>query len=208
MHAVTVPPSTWIARFAPLVRPGAAVLDLAAGSGRHGRMMRDLGHPVVFLDRDISPLADLGDDPGTRLVCRDLETGDAGDWLPEVTPAGGFGAIVVTNYLHRPLLPLLPGLLAAGGVLLYETFAVGNEVFGKPSNPDFLLRPNELAQMVVTATPALSLIAAEHGRVETPKPAVISRIAALRPLGGQDSVRGTWQLPEGTAQGGGARGGP
>ncbi len=157
----------------PLIRPGGRVLDLAAGSGRHTRLLLDSGFAVCAADRDISaplPLAETGCE--VRQV--DLETG--GLW----TLGTGYDAIVVTNYLHRPLLPAIAQALAPGGVLVYETFARGNERFGRPHNPDFLLRPGEL----LDAFAMLTLVAFEQGEVSTPRPAVIQRIAAVAgPLG-------------------------
>jgi SAM-dependent methyltransferase len=163
-------PSPWIARFASLVPPGGTVLDVAAGSGRHAALFSLLGHPVVAIDRDTSALAALGD--SVEVVTADLETG--GPW-----PLGTrrFAAVVVTNYLHRPLLGHLVAAVAPGGVLLYETFAAGNERFGKPGNPDFLLRPGELLEAV---RGQLRVVAFEDLQVDTPKPAMVQRIAAIR----------------------------
>jgi SAM-dependent methyltransferase len=170
-------PSPWIRRFAPLIRPGGRVLDLAAGAGRHARFLREAGFSVLAADREIGGLADLAATPSCAIVAIDLE--DGAPWAL----GGGFDGIVVTNYLHRPLLPDLAAALAPGGILLYETFMQGNERFGKPSNPDFLLRPGELLE----AFAALSILAFEQGLVEAPKPAAIQRIAAakgqeLRPI--------------------------
>ena len=169
----TPPPSRWVRRFLPLVRPGGLVLDLAAGGGRHARLLREHGFTVRAVDRDISRLAGLAG-PGCELRELDLETG--APW-----PLGdGYDGIVVTNYLHRPLLPAIAAALASGGVLIYETFALGNERFGRPSNPDFLLRPGELLEAFVT----LTVIAFEQGEVATPNAAVIQRIAVVNgPLG-------------------------
>ena len=129
-------PSAWIERFAPLVRSGGAVLDLACGGGRHSRLFLDRGHPVTALDRDIAQ-AHLAD--GAEMIEADLENGSP--W-----PLAGrrFAAVVVANYLWRPLFPQLLDSLDAGGVLLYETFALGNEAFGRPRNPDHLLERGEL----------------------------------------------------------------
>jgi SAM-dependent methyltransferase len=165
-------PSLWVLRWAGLIAPGGAVLDLACGNGRHARMLAARGHPVLALDRDRDALAALSSDAGIEPLHADLE--DGSPW-----PLGGrrFAAVVVVNYLHRPLLPLLAAALEDGGVLVYETFAVGNERFGKPSNPQFLLRPAELLD-AFRAT--LNVVAFEQGRIERPKPAMVQRLCARR----------------------------
>lgn len=132
-------PSPWIVRFAPLVRAGGSVLDLACGGGRHGRLFLENGHKVCFLDRDLSGVADLRGDDRAELIEADIENGP---WPIET--GRQFAGIVVTNYLWRPLKPQITAALAPNGVLIYETFMLGNERFGKPSNPDFLLQPDEL----------------------------------------------------------------
>jgi len=168
-----------VRRFVPLIRPGGRVLDLAAGAGRHTRLLLDMGFRVTAVDRDVEALQPLaGADCDIGAV--DLETG--APW-----PLGdGYDGIVVTNYLHRPLFPAIRAALADGGVLIYETFAVGNQRFGRPHNPDFLLRPSEL----LAAFPDLTVIAFEQGEVAAPRPAVIQHLAALLgPLG---------RLPEGS----------
>jgi SAM-dependent methyltransferase len=162
--------SPWVARWAPLVQPGE-VLDLACGSGRHARYCAALGHPVLALDRDAQALADAAGPGITTLQC-DLEDG--------ITPwpfaARRFAGIVVTNYLHRPLMAQLAGSLADDGVLIYETFAIGNEAFGKPSNPDFLLREGEL--LALAGQLGLSVVAFEEGVVQSPKSAMVQRLCA------------------------------
>jgi SAM-dependent methyltransferase len=152
----------------PLIRRGGRVLDLAAGSGRHTRLLLDSGFAVYAVDRDISALLPLAA-YGCEVRQIDLETGD-------VWPLGtGYDGIVVTDYLHRPLLPAVAQALASGGVLIYQTFALGNERFGRPRNPDFLLRPGEL----LVAFSMLTIVAFEQGEVSVPRPAVIQRIAAV-----------------------------
>ena len=162
--------SPWIARWAHLVPAGARVLDVAAGQGRHARYFADRGGRVMAVDRDADALAAVADVPGVETRVVDLE---AGAW-----PLGRemFDAIIVVHYLHRPLLPHLLAALSGDGVLLYETFAVGNEVFGRPTNPAFLLRPDELLQAVHEH---LSVIAFEQGAIDGERPAVVQRLAAI-----------------------------
>ena len=165
------PPSSWIARHASLIPLPGPVLDLAAGSGRHARYFKDLGYPVTAVDRDVSGLADLAGAAQITVIAADLEGGEP--W-----PLGErrFAGIVVTNYLHRPLLPNLARALRPGGVLIYETFGVGNERFGRPSNPDFLLTPGEL--LGFAEAEALTVRAYHCGEVTEPRPAVLQRIVA------------------------------
>ncbi len=164
-------PSAWVRRFAPLIPAGGRVLDLACGSGRHTRFLAGLGHSVVAVDRDEDALATLAGVPNVRTVCADLE---GGPWpfMSEV-----FSGIVVTNYLWRPLMPLLMAAVDKGGVLIYETFMLGNEAFGKPSNPAFLLRKDELRFIV---REHLDILAFEQGEVQQPRPMVVQRICASR----------------------------
>jgi SAM-dependent methyltransferase len=154
---------------AGLVKAGGTVLDLAAGSGRHARHFKGLGYQVSALDRDVSGLRGLD----AEIIAADLEDGS-----PWPLGARAFDGIVVTNYLHRPLLPDLASALAAGGVLIYETFGVGNERFGRPSNPNFLLRPGEL--LAFAAGHGLQVLAYACGEVAEPKRAVTQRMVARR----------------------------
>jgi SAM-dependent methyltransferase len=170
MHAPTVNPSNWVCRFAPLVPPGE-VLDLACGSGRHARLFAQLGHPVLAVDRDPQALQAAAG-PGIVTLAHDLEA-EGARWP---FAAGRFAGIVVTNYLHRPLMADLAASLAPGGVLIYETFALGNEAYGKPSNPAFLLRPGELLDLAAGA--GLRVLAYEDGVIREPKPARVQRLCA------------------------------
>lgn len=168
-------PSAWLVRFAPLIPPGGAVLDLAAGRGRHTRHLLERGHRVAAVDIDIGGLADLAGDQRVELIRADLENG------PWPLEGRAFAGVVVTNYLWRALLPRIVAAVAPGGVLIYETFARGNERFGKPSNPDFLLLPGELLRAVAGK---LRVLAYEDLEVAEPRPAMVQRIAAVRDRGG------------------------
>ena len=160
-------PSEWVVRFSACVPAGGRVLDVACGTGRHAEWFAARSHGVDAVDREIS--AELS----ARIVTKqaDIETGE---W-----PYAGqqFAAVVVTNYLHRPLLKTLVDSVVPDGWLIYETFAAGNEKFGRPSNPDFLLRPGELLDAVHGQ---LQVIAYEDCFVDAPKPAMVQRIAARR----------------------------
>lgn len=161
------PPSEWVQRWSHLVPAGATVLDVACGSGRHVKWFADRGCRVTGVDRDASaaePLRNIAE-----ILVADIENGP---W-----PLSGrhLDAVVVTNYLWRPLLPTLVGSLAEGGVLIYETFANGNQALGKPSNPDFLLQPGELLR----ATQGLDTVAYENGFLDNP-PRLVQRIVAVK----------------------------
>ena len=153
------------------VDAGATVLDVACGGGRHARLFAARGCRVTAVDRDSALAQVFAGEPNIDFIAADLE---AGAW-----PLGDarFDAIVVTNYLHRPLFPALEAALAPGGLLIYETFAAGNAAFGKPGNPDYLLQPRELLD-VFGAT--LKVLAFEDGFSAQPKPAMVQRMAARR----------------------------
>jgi len=172
-------PSLWIRRFAPLVPKDGRVLDIACGSGRHTRLFLALGHPVTAVDVDLSRIRDLADTPRTELIEADLE---GGRWP---LPDRRFAAVVVVNYLWRPLFPALLAAIEPNGVLLYETFAAGNARFGRPANPDHLLAAEELLERV---RGTLHIVAYEHGVVGKPRPAAIERLAAVKLAPGQDRL--------------------
>jgi SAM-dependent methyltransferase len=160
-------PSAWVQRFAGLIAPGAAVLDLACGGGRHLRWLAAQGYALTGVDRDadaVAPLRGLGE-----IVVADLEG------APWPLPGRRYGGIVVTNYLWRPLWPQLLAALTEDGVLICETFAEGHAQFGRPSRPDFLLRHGELLQVCA----GLRIVAYEDGFEPAP-PRCVQRIAAVR----------------------------
>ena len=170
-EAAGLSPSPWITRYATLVSSGARVLDLACGHGRHARWFAERGCRVLAVDRDAAALASLSDVPGVETVALDLESGA---W-----PLSGerFDAIIVTNYLHRPFFPYLLAALVDEGALLYETFARGNDAYGRPSNPAFLLEPGELLRVVAGR---LKVVAYQEGRIVVEgRDAVVQRIAAV-----------------------------
>ncbi len=165
--------SAWVQRWSHLLPEGGSVLDVACGRGRHARWFHQRGLRVVAVDRSAEAIAAIDLPPERCETCvTDIENGP---W-----PFSGrqFDAVVVTNYLWRPLLPTLLASLASGGVLIYETFAAGNETVGKPSRPDFLLQPGELLQVCQ----ALRIVAFEEGFEDRPSPRFVQRIVAVREL--------------------------
>lgn len=170
-HTADEPASPWVQRFAPSIPAKGRVLDLACGGGRHARWLAGLGLTVLAVDIDTVALQSLDGLPGIRTLAADLE---GAPW-----PFAGqfFDGVVVTRYLHRPLLAPLVAALAPGGVLIYETFAAGNEQYGRPRNPEFLLQPGELLEL---ARGRLHVIAYEDVYIDSPKPALVQRICARR----------------------------
>lgn len=182
MELLLTPPSDWVRRWAALVPPGGTVLDVACGSGRHVRWLAAQGFRVTGVDRDataVQPLREMAE-----IVVADIE---AGPW-----PFAGrrFDAVVVTNYLWRPLLPAIVD--SVGGLLVYETFMLGHE--GKPSNPQFLLRPGELLE----ACAALQPVAFEQGRLDAPV-RTVQRLAAARDAGARFPLQPPAGAPSGRA---------
>ncbi|MSP97488.1 MAG: class I SAM-dependent methyltransferase [Betaproteobacteria bacterium] len=169
-HVGDLAPSEWVRRCATIIAPGGRVLDLACGSGRHARLLRDLGHAVLAVDRDDSALLVLDRESHIESLRADLET------APWPFEPDSFDAVVVTNYLHRPLFARILETLRIGGILIYETFAAANERYGRPRNPDFLLNRDELLSL---AAP-LQALAFEQGIIYAPKTAVIQRICAVK----------------------------
>jgi len=167
----TSAPSPWLLRFAHLAPALGTALDLAHGAGRHTRYLLQRGMAVTAVDIDPTGLQDLETESRLELIAADLE-GDR----PWPLPGRRFDLVLVTNYLHRPLFAALRQSLRPGGVLIYETFADGNERYGRPRNPDHLLRPGEL---LAAFGGSLQVVAYEHGFEATPRPAVRQRIVAV-----------------------------
>jgi SAM-dependent methyltransferase len=170
-HDAILKASPWVRRFAPLIPKGGVVLDLACGSGRHSELLASMGHDVLAVDQDVTAIESLGN---PAITPRRLNLEEA-DW-----PLTGseFSAIIVTNYLYRPHLDQLPKMLQKEGVLIYETFALGNGEFGKPSNPNFLLNPGEL--LAFASRQGLYVAAYEDIYVDEPKPAMVQRLCAVK----------------------------
>jgi SAM-dependent methyltransferase len=183
-----LPPSGWVQRWAHLVPAGAVVLDVACGRGRHARLFAGRGCQVVAVDRDAEALGSLAGVAGIETRQADLEG------APWPFAPGTFDAVVVTNYLHRPQFPHLAAALRPGGVLIYETFMLGNARFGKPSNPDFLLRPGELLEAF---SGVLTVAGFEQGEAGRPPRAMVQRICAVHgPAEGLALPAETSQNPE------------
>jgi SAM-dependent methyltransferase len=159
--------SQWVQRWSHLVAPRGTVLDVACGCGRHLRWFADQGCRVTGVDRDANAMQAMSG--VAELVVADLEA------APWPWPSRRFDAVVVTNYLWRERLAEVVCSVAEGGVLIYETFAAGNESVGKPTNPQFLLRPGELLQ----ACRDLHVVAYEDGFESAPE-RFVQRIAAVR----------------------------
>jgi SAM-dependent methyltransferase len=176
-HCSSEMPSGWVLRWLHLIPQGGAVLDVACGGGRHARVLAARGYEVHAVDRDAEALARLAGVPRIAPLCADIE---GGPW-----PYAGrmFAGIIVTNYLHRRLLSTLIQSVAAPGVLIYETFAAGNERYGRPSNPAFLLRRGELLDHV---RGRLTVVDYDDLVVSAPRPAVVQRLCATR---GGDGVK-------------------
>jgi SAM-dependent methyltransferase len=168
-HDTPTEPSPWLVAHLPLVPPGRA-LDLAAGGGRHALALRAAGHQVTAVDRDVAAL-DAIRPPLDEVVRADLES------APWPLADRQFDLVLVANYLHRPLMPAIAAAVAPDGWLIYETFAVGNARFGRPSNPAFLLEENELLTWFAAD---LTVLAFAHGEVAIPRPAMVQRIVCRR----------------------------
>ena len=164
-------PSPFILKWLPEIKPGGTVLDLACGRGRHTRVCLERGFEVTAVDIDTQGLGDLAGTAGPHIIAADLEHAP---WpLGEVR----FDAVIVSNYLWRPLFQTIRNAVAPGGLVVYETFAVGNERYGKPSNPDFLLQEGELEKVFADGFETLIF---EQVVEQAPAPAVRQRLAARK----------------------------
>ena len=170
-------PSPWVQRWSHLVPAGARVLDVACGSGRHVRWFAQRGSKVTAVDRDATAVQAL--QPIAEVVVADIEN------QPWPLHSRRFDAVIVTNYLWRDLLPTVVASVDVGGVLIYETFAVGNQSVGKPSNPDFLLRRGELLE----ASRGLRVVAFEDGFLGDPARFVQRLVAVREPGHGSTEAR-------------------
>jgi len=158
------------------------ILDLACGNGRNGLVLSNLGHAVIFADRDGEKLAALEQDrrfdPSlNKCWLIDLE-------LPACDPLAGrrYDAVLVFNYLHRPLMPAIKAAVKPGGLLIYETFTEANKAFGRPNNPDFLLKPGELKSLCA----GWEILQSFEGLLEEPARAV-ANVIARKPLSSDDT---------------------
>jgi len=179
---IDMPVSGWINRFARLI-PAGKVLDLACGGGRHSALLAALGKDVLAVDRNPDVLVGIAAS-GISTCQIDVEAGDEG-MLAQLFQPERFAGVVVTNYLHRPLVPRMLSSIADQGLLLYETFAAGNQQFGKPSNPDFLLSQGELLRWLAADVESTwHVLAFEDGYVGLPKPAMVQRLCAIKGTAG------------------------
>jgi SAM-dependent methyltransferase len=174
-HLRVTAPSTWVQRFAPLVRTNGPVLDVACGGGRHTKFFLERGHPVVGIDKDLEHVCDLGTTPDVKLINFELENGS-----PLPVNKQKFSAIILIYYIYRPLFTELIELLEPGGLFICESFAHGDEVYHSPHNPDHLLANGELLDVVQSR---LQVVAYEHGLVASPFPnrpfpGILQRICA------------------------------
>jgi len=180
-HLRITAPSPWVKRFASLVPAGGTVLDLASGGGRHARWFLERGHPVTAIDQNSEPLEALKAEANATVMTADLENGEPVFSVNGPLAGLTFQGIVVVNYLFRPLIEELLAALEPGGILIYETFALGNEDFARPRNPEHLLKSGELLELVQGR---LQIIAYEHGRTQTAEiPGVKQRLVAVNNLG-------------------------
>ena len=165
-------PSPWVVRFYSGIKRDGHVLDIACGAGRHFALGLSRGMRLTGIDRDLSKAAHFSGTPNVQLIEADLESGGS---LPFFTTT--YDGVIVTNYLWRPILADIVAAVAPDGILIYETFGLGQEKYGRPSNPEFLLRPGEL---IAAVAGRLQIVAYEHATLHTPH-RIVQRIAAVGP---------------------------
>lgn len=166
---IHLPPSNWVKRFAKKIDKNGKVLDLACGQGRHTSLMLSLGYTTVAADINLSGIDSLNKHKNLELMQVDLEQ----DPWPFEKKA--FSGIIVTNYLHRPLFKNILSALTPNGILIYETFADGNQEYGHPQNANYLLKRGEL---ILKVFPELTILAYEDLIVQKPRPAAVQRVCA------------------------------
>ena len=167
--------SRWVAENQKFIKRNGLILDLACGSGRNGKFLLEKGFNVVFLDRDISLLGWVPKASRSQVVKHDLENGTRWCFLP-----CSFDAVVVTNYLYRPIFADLLSIIEEGGVLIYETFSKGNEIYGRPKNPNYLLQPEELIDIV---RPSMRIISFKEGYSDEGRKSITQKIVAIKRTG-------------------------
>ena len=170
--------SAWVTQHAPKIPRGGRVMDYACGHGRHTFWLASQGYEVLAIDQNqdaLAAIAEKADQLGLPVKTQVIDLEENNWSLAGSEHAKAYDGLIVTNYLYRPFLPRLPELLKDHGVLIYETFAQGNEVFGKPSSPDFLLCPNELLGFGRN----MQILAYEDLEIHSPKRACIQRICAV-----------------------------
>ena len=164
--------SNWVSENYNHIKKKGLILDLACGSGRNGKFLLEKGFDVVFLDRDTSQLDWVPEPFRSQVIKHDLEAGTSWGFS-----SCSFDAVVVTNYLYRPIFPDLLSIIDEGGVLIYETFSKGNEIYGKPTNPNYLLEPEELIDLV---RPSMRLISFKEGYSNEGKESITQKIVAVK----------------------------
>ena len=164
--------SRWVSENEKFIKRDGLILDLACGSGRHGKFLLEKGFNVVFLDRDISQLGWVPNASRSQVIKHDLEDGTRWIFLP-----CSFDAVVVTNYLYRPIFPDLLSIIEEGGILIYETFSQGNEIYGGPTKPNYLLQPEELIDIV---RPSMRIISFKEGYSDEGRESITQKIVAIK----------------------------
>ena len=172
--AIKNAPSDWVKQHIRIIPPKGTVLDLACGAGRHTRLLIETGRRVIALDYNIRQLEYLSGEDSLTIIRHNLEVKNSWPFNPLT-----FDGIIVTNYLYRPLYSCIIDALAVNGVLIYQTFAVGNEKYGRPRNPKYLLKEDELLEVFGKK---LNVVDYSHGYIKKPSPAVIQSICCKKTI--------------------------